>query len=994
MKRYALLSVAAALALGSAAQINAPDNSGLIARSRNMASMANYKGAIDRLDAVDRDALDADSRMAFDFERTGVLFADGRYEAALAAYGKFRSDYPTSALLPAASKGMADCLMALGDYGAAYDIYRETDADGLASDDAAELYYRLGVCAIETGHTAEAEKALDRAATYASTRKAAMFYLGKIDFDRKDYRRARERFKAAASATAPGDMADFYLASIDFAEGNYGKALTTARQMSRRHGLPTAVSAELNRIIGESLYRQGETTEATDYLERYVAAEKTPMPSALYILGIHDFARGDYGRALERLNPVTERGEGAMRQSAYLYVGQCLLEQGDSSAAILAFDKAAKADYDRDVREAALYNYTAARLSGASVPFASAAEALEDFLKAYPSGVYSDRVAEYLATGYMADNDYVRALERLDGIASPSPKTAEARQRVLYTLGTTALADGNIADAEKYLRRAETEKTRNSLINAETELSMARLAAAKGDNRGAAERFRKYLRTADKNAENRPVALYGLAYACYSNGDAAEAETCFTQAEKALADKSARADALNRLGDIRFAQADFSGAADFYRRAYSVNPATGDYAALNAAKMKGYSRDYEGKLRDLDAFRREFPSSALMPDALLETTQAQISLGRNDDAVATYRKLIADYPRTAQGRRGYLQMAMTLLDMNRKEDAAEAYRSVIRLYPTSEEAAQASSLLKTMYAYEGRADEYLEFMAGVDNAPKIEADEAERLSFESALTALRSRGETRQLEKFADKHPASRHAAEALGALLDNAVANKRGDEAGRLADRILERYPDSPAAEAALLEKARSLQAAGKLPEALEQYRALEEKASTAQRATEARQGIMRTARDLGDHDTAAEAADAILASSAATSAMTEAKYTKAVALDADDNTDAAIALWLELAADPSDIFGAKSAYEAAEALHDKGDDKKALDTARSFVQSGSPHRYWVARGFILLSDIYTAQGKKFEAREYLEALRDNYPGSEADIFMMIDSRLSNEKQ
>ncbi|MDE5662109.1 MAG: tetratricopeptide repeat protein, partial [Muribaculaceae bacterium] len=136
------------------------------------------------------------------------------------------------------------------------------------------------------------------------------------------------------------------------------------------------------------------------------------------------------------------------------------------------------------------------------------------------------------------------------------------------------------------------------------------------------------------------------------------------------------------------------------------------------------------------------------------------------------------------------------------------------------------------------------------------------------------------------------------------------------------------------------------------------------------------------------------ILASSAATSAMTEAKYPKAVALDAADNTDAAIALWLELAADPSDIFGAKSAYEAAEALHEKGDDKKALDTARSFVQSGSPHRYWVARGFILLSDIYTAQGKKFEAREYLEALRDNYPGTEADIFMMIDSRLSNEKQ
>ena len=43
-------------------------------------------------------------------------------------------------------------------------------------------------------------------------------------------------------------------------------------------------------------------------------------------------------------------------------------------------------------------------------------------------------------------------------------------------------------------------------------------------------------------------------------------------------------------------------------------------------------------------------------------------------------------------------------------------------------------------------------------------------------------------------------------------------------------------------------------------------------------------------------------------------------------------------------------------------------------------------------MSDIYSAQGKDFEAREYLEALRENYPGGETDIFMMIDARLNKE--
>lgn len=52
------------------------------------------------------------------------------------------------------------------------------------------------------------------------------------------------------------------------------------------------------------------------------------------------------------------------------------------------------------------------------------------------------------------------------------------------------------------------------------------------------------------------------------------------------------------------------------------------------------------------------------------------------------------------------------------------------------------------------------------------------------------------------------------------------------------------------------------------------------------------------------------------------------------------------------------------------------------------------MARGFILLSDVYARQGKTFEAREYLNALRANYPGTESDIFDMIDTRLANLKK
>ena len=57
-------------------------------------------------------------------------------------------------------------------------------------------------------------------------------------------------------------------------------------------------------------------------------------------------------------------------------------------------------------------------------------------------------------------------------------------------------------------------------------------------------------------------------------------------------------------------------------------------------------------------------------------------------------------------------------------------------------------------------------------------------------------------------------------------------------------------------------------------------------------------------------------------------------------------------------------------------------------FIQEGTPHMYWLARSFILLSDIYRSQGKDVEARQYLLSLKSNYTEDD-DIADMIAKRL-----
>lgn len=102
----------------------------------------------------------------------------------------------------------------------------------------------------------------------------------------------------------------------------------------------------------------------------------------------------------------------------------------------------------------------------------------------------------------------------------------------------------------------------------------------------------------------------------------------------------------------------------------------------------------------------------------------------------------------------------------------------------------------------------------------------------------------------------------------------------------------------------------------------------------------------------------------------------------DADD-------IYARLAANPENLAGATAAVTLANRLLEKRQYQKAFDLMNDFTETGTPHTYWLAKGFIALADACTGLGNKELAREYLISLRDNYPGNEPDILSAIESRL-----
>ena len=209
-------------------------------------------------------------------------------------------------------------------------------------------------------------------------------------------------------------------------------------------------------------------------------------------------------------------------------------------------------------------------------------------------------------------------------------------------------------------------------------------------------------------------------------------------------------------------------------------------------------------------------------------------------------------------------------------------------------------------------------------------------------------------------------------------------------ATEISTRYPDSSFAEDALRIVAETDMEHGRGIAAMRAWEKMAQKASTPASLTVARMGIMRTARDIGDYDRLLSASEAILASSSTgVDDRNEAIYSKAVALNHNGRADEARDMWESIASQTDEIYGIKSAVALASNLLEHKLLDRAEKAAAAVTSSGSQHSYWVARAFIVLADVYKAKGNDFKARQYLESLKENYPGTEPDIFLMIDQRL-----
>lgn len=976
-------------------QFEAPDR--LFVEGKELFSLKNYPGCIDKLQAYKQHATDADLIQEADYMLVTAAYEQGRPNAA-ELLKDYLEAYPSSRHSDEVCFRIASTHFGRGEYEKAVFWFGESDIDMLSPEQQEVYSFRLAYSLLQTGELEKARGYFARIQQIGSTyREASTYYMAYIDYATGKYNNALVEFARLKDLPDYREQSLYYIAQIYFIQNKYQKAITEGEELLSAYP-QSKNNSEIYRILGNSYYHLGNADKAIDFLSKYVSSTDDPLRGDLYILGVCYFNKGNYNSAVNMLGQ-TVRENDALTQNAYLYLGQSYLKLKDKNNARMAFEAAATSSFDKQIKEAAMYNYALLIHETAFTGFGESVTIFEDFLNDFPNSPYADKVNDYLVEVYLTTKNYEAALKSINKIKHPSTKILEAKQDILFQLGTQAFANMKLNEAVDLFTQAIALGAYNEEARNDAYFWRGESYYREGEYRQAISDFRTYLNnTRRRNTDMYALAHYNLGYSYFKLKEYGEALNRFRQyvdLEK-NSQAPAFADAYNRIGDCLFRNRQFALAEENYTRAAQLQPSAGDYAVYQKGFVLGLQKDYRGKIQTMDRLIREFPESQYVDDALFEKGRAYVLLDDNKNAAQAFEKLAQEFPQSSLARKAGIQLGLIYFNDNQPEKAAEAYKAVINNYPGSEEAKVALQDLKSVYIELNDINSFAAYANSLGGNVRFEVSEQDSLTYLAAEKLFMrgdNEGARRSLVNYLQTFPQGAFSSNANFYLASIAFAKKDNDEAKRLFDLVLD-SGDTKFLEESVARKAEIEYMEKDYPAALESFKRLQLIAENPENKEAARLGVMRCAWLTNQPKEALLAADALLKDPKLSPELSaEARYVRAKAYIELKQEKQAVTDLKELSKDTRTVQGAEAKYLLAQWYYDTNEDKKAEEVLMNFIENGTPHPYWLARGFILLADIYIRQGDDFQARQYLTSLQNNYKGDD-DIAGMIENRLGKLKK
>ncbi|MFO7879963.1 MAG: tetratricopeptide repeat protein [Bacteroidota bacterium] len=924
-----------------------------------------------------------------------LLKEDAEYFAAMCAMKLYNLDvshlieefihqHPENPKINQASFTLANHYYRQKKYRSALKWYDKVDKLNLPDEQLSEYYFKKGFCHYARKEYNQADKAFfeikDKDDFYGPL---ATYFYSHIKYLNQQYQTALNGFESLSDHALFAQIVPFYITQIYLLQEKYEAIIDYAPPLLT--SIESERTAEIARIIAEAHFELENYTKALKYFNMYRENVEEINDVEYYQMAYAHFRQDNYNQAADYFQEVIGV-EDSLTQNAAYHLGMCFIHQENKNKAKTAFGIAAQNDFDKNISEDALYNYAKLCFELDYSPFNEAINSLKQFIETYPNSVRIDEAYEYMLDALLSTQNYEAALSVIDDMPNLTPEIKGAYQRLAYYRALESFADLDFENVYKYLDMSLEHKQYSSRYKALAYYWKADALYRQKKYDASIDLFNKFLRTSGAiSLKEYGKAHYNIGYAYFKKKNYKEAGIWFRKYEDHVGDTSTEmlCDAWNRIGDSYFVQSSFGAARDYYDKSVDNCRYDADYAYYQKALSQGRLKNHQGMIQSLLSLQREFPESRYKGSSTYQIGRTYHSnLENRDSAIYYYNQYIDNYPNGIKMKSALSGLANLYYNKQQLENSLDAYKTIVAKFPGTNEAVTALEMIKNISVEMNDPDYYVNYIEAEGIDTDITDFEKDSLTYRTAENLYRDNEimpAIEAFERYLDKYPNGHYILKANYYLAVSCDSEDMEDKALKAYENVISR-PNNEFSENAYM-KAASISFDRELyDKAFTYYEGLEELTEQKDRLLMARLGMMRAAYLNENYEKMIPAAQRALETEKLNDAQErEAQYKLAKAYYYTDRLHLALSAFKKLSNEVTSYEGGEAKYHVALINLQQGNDTIAENVITEFSKQSSPHRYWLAKSFLLLADIYTDKEAYFQARHILQSVIDNY-NSESD--------------
>ena len=820
----------------------------------------------------------------------------------------------------------------------------------------------------------------------------ANYYYAHIMYENGNYETALRDFEKLKSDETFKAVVPYYIIQIYYIQGRYDEMLEMAEPYL--NGTHNKRTNEMLRLIADVRYRKGDYKGAIDLMEEYQKTNSSKMTREdHYMLGFAYYSTGNYNKAIPEFQSVATV-EDSLAQNAWYHLGDSYLKTNQKQFASNAFISAWKIPVKSLLAEDALFNYAKLSVELSNNPYNEAIKALQQYLTEYPTSTRRDEAYTYMANLYMVTRNYADALTSLESIKKRNATQNSIYQKITYFRGI------ELFNNQKYYESIGLfKKSLENRIDSKTTRGALLWQGEAYYRLGQYEVAQNYYNDFIKVGEGHPMynaAYYNLAFTHFKLKEYPQAQKAFsTFINSKPKDQGMLNDAKLRMADCYFMMKQYSEAARIYEQVANSRASDADYALYQRSVASGVFGDHNQKISSLQKLLNDYPKSPFCDDARFEIGRTYLSLKKNNEALTAFQKVISDYPRSSLVRDAMLNCGLIYYNTNRDQMALETFKKVVADYPSTPAAREALAVIRNIYVDMNQVDEYVDFASDVPFA-SVSQVEKDSLTF----TAVESRYMSGDCEKalpgfisYLQKFPNGIFSLNANYYKADCESRSGKYAEALTSYEQIMAR-PKNHFTENAALKGSEILYKMKDYAGALTMYQQLEANAENKVNLLEAVVGQMRCNYEVGNYAQAVQNAQRVLTQNQIPTILAaEANLLigrSSLILQRPEQARASFNETMKLSQGEQ---GAEALFNLAQLAFDMNDYTTAENNIFKLSSDYPSYQYWLAKGFILLADIYVVHDNTFQAKQTLQSIIDNYEGDDlrkiaSDKLKLIEDR------